>query len=138
MLISPWIKRGYVLHTHTTVSSLHKIVAHVLGIPYPNVQVANASIPFDAFTSTPDYTPYKHTARTYAAQCGKSAPFAEQRLSTLWSKTKVDENHELDKQVERWLKGKPLTSLTPLQEAQIAAHEAAVKRGEVDETDDDD
>ena len=46
-----------------TVASLHKIFAHVLGIPYPNLEVKNAALPYDVFTSTPDYTPYTYQPR---------------------------------------------------------------------------
>ena len=34
VLISPWVKRGYVSKTHIDVPSLHEIFAHVLGLPY--------------------------------------------------------------------------------------------------------
>jgi phospholipase C len=138
VMVSPWVKRGYVLHTHTTVSSLHKIIANVLAIPYPNVEVEHAAIPFDAFTNTPDFSAWTKKPRTYPLECGTAAPAAEHRLSTLWKGAGIDENHELDKQVERWLKHRPLASLTPLQEAAVRAHAAAVARGEVDERDDDD
>ena len=60
-MASPWIKRGYVSHTRIDTSSLHKLFAHVLGKPYLNAGVAAAAIPYDAFTSTPDYTPFTYT-----------------------------------------------------------------------------
>ena len=40
LLASPWVKRSYVSHTHFDVSSLHKLFAHLYGIPYNNQTVA--------------------------------------------------------------------------------------------------
>lgn len=44
---SPWVKRGYVSHMHADTSSIHKLVAHIFGLPYPNTIVANAALPLD-------------------------------------------------------------------------------------------
>jgi DNA-binding beta-propeller fold protein YncE len=57
-MISPWVQHGYVSHTKISTSSIHKLVANILGKPYQSEDVEDAAIPFDAFTSTPDYTPY--------------------------------------------------------------------------------
>ena len=57
-MASPWIKRGYVSHDNLGTASLHKLIANIFAKPYQSESVASAAIPFDAFTSTPDYTPY--------------------------------------------------------------------------------
>jgi hypothetical protein len=62
---SPWLRRKYVSHAHYDVASLHKLLAHIYGKPYLNASVANAALPLDLFTSTPDYTPYKYIPRAY-------------------------------------------------------------------------
>jgi hypothetical protein len=62
---SPWVKRGYVTNTHFDVQSLHKLFAHIYGIPYNNRTTADAALPFDLFTSTPDYTPFDYQPRSY-------------------------------------------------------------------------
>ena len=72
----PLVKRGYVSHGHYDVASLHKLFAHVLGKPYRNASIANAALPLDLFTSTPDYTPYTYvlaaTATSPATRWGPS------------------------------------------------------------------
>lgn len=108
VLISPWVKRGYVSKTHIDVSSVHKIFAHVLGLPYPNVQVEAASIPWDAFTSTPDFRPWDRKKRTWPITCGDGASKAELALTKSFDLDDVDESPGLNRQVERWLKGRPL------------------------------
>jgi hypothetical protein len=65
LFASPWVKRGYVSHGHYDVASLHKLFAHLLGQPYRNAAIANAALPLDLFTSTPDYTPFTYTPRGY-------------------------------------------------------------------------
>src|SRR5579859_4160279 len=63
LFASPWVKRGYVSHGHYDVSSLHKLIAHIFGKPYRNQEIADAGLPLDMFTSTPDYTPFTLTDR---------------------------------------------------------------------------
>jgi DNA-binding beta-propeller fold protein YncE len=72
LMASPWVKRGYVSHGHYDMASVYKLVAHVFGIPYHNDNIRNAMVPFDAFTSTPDYTPWTHLSRKIAAPCNKT------------------------------------------------------------------
>ncbi len=71
-MAGPWVKRGYVSKGHYDVSSIHKLIAHIFGIAYPNDAVAHAAIPFDAFTSTPDYSPYAMLPRTTPLACNPS------------------------------------------------------------------
>ena len=137
VLISPWVKRGYVTKTHIDMASLHKIYAHVLGLPYPNRQVEGAMIPFDAFTSTPDYTPFVYTPRTWPLACGSedAAPRvvgagnggnavaggseAEEELTKLWDFSHEDEQPGLGAQVWRSMRGEPLTALPAEMRARV-------------------
>ena len=113
-VISPWAKRGYVSKTHIDVASLHKLFAHVLGKPYRNASIANASVPFDLFTSTPDYTPFTYKTRTWPLACGmKGTLGGEQSLSDSWDTDEVDEQPGLDAQVTRWMRGTPFQTLPP-------------------------
>ena len=113
VVVSPWIKRGYVSSTHIDVGSIHKIAAHVLGLPYPNVHVANAALPLDMFTSTPDFAPYTYTPRTIPLECGKAATKAESELTDSWDMDDADEQPGLDAQVARWMRGRQWTVLPP-------------------------
>lgn len=104
-LISPWVKRAYVSHTHIDMASLHKLFAHILGKPYRNAMVANAPLPFDLFTSTPDFTPYTYTPRAWPLACGTGASKREQELTETWKFDDPDEQPGLDAQVTRWMRG---------------------------------
>jgi len=118
--ISPWVKRGYVSKTQTDVASLHKLFAHILGKPYPNLIVKNAALPLDLFTSTPDYTPYTYKPRVWPDECGKDATRAEQELTASWDFHNVDEQEGLGEQVMRWMRGRQLRELTPALREQVA------------------
>jgi len=71
-MASPWIKRGYVSHTALGTASIHKLLANVFAKPYQSESVASAAIPFDAFTSTPDYTPFTYTPLQTPVGCNPS------------------------------------------------------------------
>ncbi len=121
VVISPWVKRGYVSKTHIDMASLHKILAHVFGKPYPNAQVANAGLPLDMFTSTPDYTPFTYTKRTFPLVCGDASTLAERRLTESWDFDEPDQQPGLDAQVTRWMRGRQLDRLTPRLEREVEA-----------------
>lgn len=106
VVVSPWVKRGYVTKTHMDIASIHKIVAHVLGLPYPNAIVASAALPLDMFSSTPDLTPYTYTPRQWPLTCGENATFVERKLTESWDFSDVDRQPGLDAQVWRWMRGK--------------------------------
>lgn len=125
VMASPWMKRAYVSHSHVDISSVHKLIAHVLALPYPNAEVANAALPLDMFTSTPDFTPYTYEKRSYQLTCGVKTSHAEQRLTASWDFDDADAQPGLDAQVMRWLRGQQLTELTPRMEREIARREAA-------------
>jgi YVTN family beta-propeller protein len=61
MVISPYAKRGYVSHYHTSFGSITKTFWNVLGLPYLNQYDAGAADLADMFSDDPDFTPY--TAR---------------------------------------------------------------------------
>ncbi len=125
VMASPWMKRAYVSHAHVDISSVHKLIAHVFALPYPNVEVANAALPLDMFSSTPDYTPYTYAKRTYPLTCGAQASGAEQRLQASWDWDTPDAQPGLDAQVSRWIHGQQLQELTPRLEREIAQRERA-------------
>jgi DNA-binding beta-propeller fold protein YncE len=128
VMASPWLKRGYVSHAQADVSSLHKLIAHIFAVPYPNLEVANAALPLDMFTATPDYTPFTYEKRSFPLSCGAAATSAEARLTASWDLDEPDEQPGLDAQITRWLQGKQLTELTPAMEAEIARREQRNKQ----------
>jgi YVTN family beta-propeller protein len=59
LIISPWAKKGYVSHRHTTILSMHRTLYQILGLPPLNMFDALASDFSDSFTDKPDFRPYK-------------------------------------------------------------------------------
>jgi YVTN family beta-propeller protein len=59
LLISPWAKKGYVSHRHTTILSMHRTLYEILGLPPLNMFDALASDFSDAFADVPDFSPYQ-------------------------------------------------------------------------------
>ncbi len=139
VLVSPWIKRGYVSATHIDVASLHKLFAHVLGLPYPNLIAGNAGLPLDMFTGTPDFTPFSYKTHQWPISCGDNASPAERVLTDSWDFVLADTQPGLDDQVVRWMKGKQLQALTPRMKVEIEEREARRAAGLAPvEPDDDD
>lgn len=59
MLISPWVKRGYVSHTHANFGAILKTIYTLCDIPPLNQFDATSTLLQDFFTDKPDFTPYK-------------------------------------------------------------------------------
>ncbi len=62
LVISPWAKRGYVSHVHTTIVSMHRTLYEIFGLPPLSMTDALCNDFSDCFTTTPDFAPYTHTA----------------------------------------------------------------------------
>ncbi len=58
MMISPWIKRGYVSHKHSNFGAILKTIYNICDIPPLNQFDATATLLQDFFTDHPDFTPY--------------------------------------------------------------------------------
>ncbi len=58
MVISPYVKKNYVSHTHYSFGSIFKTMWNILGTPYLNQYDAGANDFADFFTNKPDFTPY--------------------------------------------------------------------------------
>jgi hypothetical protein len=99
-MASPWIKRGYVSKGHYDTSSIHKLIANIFGKPYLNEEVARASLPLDAFTSTPDYTPFEHLPRTTPLACnpGGTKAATEAAMSG-WDTSQPDQAPGIGRQI---------------------------------------
>ncbi|MBI5533045.1 MAG: beta-propeller fold lactonase family protein [Deltaproteobacteria bacterium] len=101
VMASPWVRRGYVSHGHYDPASLHKLFSHILGLPYNNDMVANAAVPFDLFTSTPDYTPFTYKPRTWTdMSCNPtSGATAVEAQAWHWDWDEVDDQPGLSEQI---------------------------------------
>ena len=69
-MAGPYIKRGYVSHTHANFGSILKTIYNILNVPYVNQYDVTASLLQDFFTDKPDFTPYtleQHDPRVFDA-----------------------------------------------------------------------
>jgi hypothetical protein len=58
MMAGPYIKRGYVSHTHANFGSILKTIYNILDVSYVNQYDVTASLLQDFFTNKADYSPY--------------------------------------------------------------------------------
>jgi YVTN family beta-propeller protein len=58
VVMSPWVKHGYVSHVQTSFPSLFRTFEQILGVPPMNRYDALAPALFDVFTRQPDPTPF--------------------------------------------------------------------------------
>jgi hypothetical protein len=58
LAISPWVKHKFVSHRHTTITSMHRTLYEIFGLPPLNFFDALSNDFSDCFTHKPDYTPY--------------------------------------------------------------------------------
>jgi hypothetical protein len=102
-MASPWVRRGYVSHGHYDMASVYKLIAHVFGIPYHNEAIRQALLPLDAFTSTPDYTPYDYLPRVVDAPCNPAGT-KEAEEAESWDFGDVDDQPGLSQQIMKMMK----------------------------------
>jgi len=58
MMVSPWVKKGYVSNTHANFGAILKTIYNILDLPPLNQFDATASLLQDFFTEKPDLTSY--------------------------------------------------------------------------------
>ena len=58
MMAGPYVKKGYVSHTHSNFGSILKTIYNILGTGYVNQYDATASLLPDFFTDKPDFSTY--------------------------------------------------------------------------------
>lgn len=71
MMAGPYVKKGYVSHTHANFGSILKTIYNILNVPYVNQFDVTASLLQDFFTPIPDYTPFTmelHDSRVFDAE----------------------------------------------------------------------
>ncbi len=71
MMAGPYVKKGYVSHTHANFGAILKTIYNILNVPYVNHFDLTGSLLQDFFTDKPDYTPYtleRHDGRVYNAE----------------------------------------------------------------------
>jgi hypothetical protein len=99
LFASPWVKRGYVSHAHYHLSSIHKLISDVFGKPYRNDTIANAPLPLDVFTSTPDYTPFTYVPRAWTNLSCNPKGTSYSKVADRWDFSEPDNQPGLGRQV---------------------------------------
>jgi DNA-binding beta-propeller fold protein YncE len=107
LFASPWINRKYVSHGHYDMASIHKLFTHIFGKPYRNQAIANAALPYDLFTSTPDYTPYNYIPRKYTDISCNPGGTGGALQAERWDFSEPDNQPGLDEQVREYLHDLP-------------------------------
>jgi len=109
MMAGPYVKKGYVSHTHANFGSILKVLYNILNVPYVNHFDITASLLQDFFTDEPDFTPYtleRHDERMYNAELsmkkyGKTIDWRKiEQGPPLDSEEDLREKHYKDKGVE--------------------------------------
>jgi hypothetical protein len=59
LIMSPWVKPGYISHRHSSMVSIQKTIYELLGIGPLNLEDALAADLSDAFADTPDLRPFQ-------------------------------------------------------------------------------
>ncbi|MDY0060614.1 MAG: bifunctional YncE family protein/alkaline phosphatase family protein [Myxococcota bacterium] len=94
VVVSPWVKRGYLSSVHYSIPSIYRTIGLLLGLPPMNKNDALASPMYDIFRSTaegPDLTPYQ--ARPLAvppALTPRGAPYSEESERLRWEGSGID------------------------------------------------
>ncbi len=58
MMAGPYVKKGYISHTHANFGSVLKVIYNILAVPYVNQYDVTASLLQDFFTNKPDFSVY--------------------------------------------------------------------------------
>lgn len=94
-VISPWAKRGVVVHSLSSTVSIPKTIEEILGLPAMGYGDLLANDLMDHFTTTPDFTPY--TADTSLSNIGDNpALIAPPEVQRIWDLTARLDNATYD------------------------------------------
>ncbi len=87
LLISPWVKRGYISGVNQDDPSLWRTIGLLLGLSPINTLMAQGAGMYDAFTTEPDFTPFTALPRqTPMALNPRDAPLAGESLGIDFSR----------------------------------------------------
>jgi DNA-binding beta-propeller fold protein YncE len=90
LVISPWTRHGAVVHTRYDQESVIRSIELVLGLKPLSLFDALATPMYDAFTSSPDTTPYRAIKPDYPLDATNAASAADAKLSSALPFTSVD------------------------------------------------
>ncbi len=104
LVISPWAKRGYVSHRHTTIVSMHRTLYEIFGMPPLNMFDALANDFSDCFTTTPDFRPYDCVPvdkRIFDPEKAKDPKDPDYGLARKLPSVRMDDDDEMENVLRR-------------------------------------
>ncbi len=104
LVISPWAKRHYVSHRHTTIVSMHRTLYEIMGLPPLNMFDALANDFSDCFVAQPDYRPYSCVpvdARIFDPEKAKDPKDPDYGLARGLPSIRMDDDGEMEKILKR-------------------------------------
>jgi YVTN family beta-propeller protein len=107
LVISPWAKRGYVSHRHTTILSMHRTLYELFGLPPLNMFDALANDFSDVFTSEPDFRPYSAVPvdpRIFDPEKAKDPKDPDYGRARKMTSIAMDDDEEMEKVLKRGAK----------------------------------
>ncbi len=105
LLVSPWVRRGYVSHVVYTINNLHKTVELLLGSSPMHRLDDSAVGMYDVFLARPDLTPYEPILRDVPRTIydGRDRELTEMSARMDWSE--IDRNQDANVLYWRYRKG---------------------------------
>jgi YVTN family beta-propeller protein len=100
LAISPWVKRNFVSHRHTTIVSMHRTLYEILGLPPLNMFDALANDFSDCFTTSPDFRPYRCRPvdpRIFDPEKAKDPKDPDYGAARQLKSVKMDDDEEVEK-----------------------------------------
>jgi YVTN family beta-propeller protein len=107
LVISPWAKRGYVSHRHTTILSMHRTLYEVFGLSPLNMFDALANDFADCFTTEPDFRPYRAAPvdpRIFDPEKAKDSKDPDYGQARRMPSIAMDDDDEMEKILKRGAK----------------------------------
>ncbi len=81
LIVSPWARRGHVSSVHASEASIFRTIQLIFGVAAPHNRSWEHAAPlYDAFTSTPDFTPYERIERRWPEETN---PFDDSMMATI-------------------------------------------------------
>jgi hypothetical protein len=102
LVISPWAARGHVSHVHTSEASVWRTIQLIFGLEgVHSREWVDAAPLYDAFTSTPDFTPYEAVPRTFPVETNPDRRTRDVMMSRAYDWTLPDNQPGLSRMIWR-------------------------------------
>ncbi|WP_042370748.1 bifunctional YncE family protein/alkaline phosphatase family protein [Streptacidiphilus neutrinimicus] len=94
MIISPYAKRGAVVHTYDSQLNFMRTIEQILGLPPMNQEDLAAEPMYDAFTDQPDFTPYTFVPNQVSLTATNPKPAqADNAAAKAWAQWSAEQDY---------------------------------------------